>query len=656
MKIIVLAANELPEVAFSSYLKAITRLQKLMSDSLSLRDRYFSLIDEIVQATLKGKIRSKQQVYQMLMQGIDPGTGEIFEQCLNDRVNAVQSEINHPTDELKQAKATRSFRAMQTVQGEWERYQQENRVNKAINSAISAIANTDPDNRLIALLQEIDPNQSQPLNLEQIQQLAKSLEKPAVTVTNPETSEEIQQLSLGLTEGLKSWQKLPEHLVSWMYDQSRGKLGFEGVPGETGPWSLWASLLNSPFPKALFKTIALNQSIVEFAAKESLSTSAFVELAVILQGLQTGLVNWFDKLVYDSKAGAKLSISTFLTFAVIWSQLADGFNSSYRTKFANGCFQETLQILRTFAQQKYFPLYGGIFASFSGDYLRSALNYLDAPLKRVEGTQEKARILTLLGYSVGAVGQYEQAISFHQQALEIAQFAEDKFCEIANLNHLSRIYVAQKSYPEAINYSQRALILSRQTGDKLGEANALANFGYSEVLQAQQLERVEPEVYQTAINYLEQGLLLSERLGDAYGAGYALQQSKAFCCSSLGIAYIVLAQHLAAIPYLESGLQAAQISGDLYLQGLNLTYLAEANYSLQQIEKAIYFGSLGMYLLWQISSPQWRQVAGLLSIMQGQIGEAAFQSVWQKYRSQILPIIGVDGYDYIPRILAEYQG
>jgi hypothetical protein len=43
-------------------LKARPRLHKLMSDSLSLRDRYFALIDEIVQTTLKGKIRSKQQV------------------------------------------------------------------------------------------------------------------------------------------------------------------------------------------------------------------------------------------------------------------------------------------------------------------------------------------------------------------------------------------------------------------------------------------------------------------------------------------------------------------------------------------------------------------------------------------------------------------
>lgn len=620
--------------------------------SESARDRYFTLIDEIVQMTLKGNIRSKQQVYQMLAKEIAVGEGEIFERCLSDRMAAAQSEIDFPSDELKQAKATRSLRAMKTIEAEYSRYEVDNRVSAAIVAATNAIANAESNQQLTNLLHAIDPNQAQPLNLDQIQQLAKALQKQAES--DPEAKQNLQRLSFGLTEGLKSWQKLQEHLVSWMYDQNRS-IGFEGAPEQRGPWGLWANQVNSPFPKALFQTLALNQSVGELADKQHPELSGFVELAVILQCLQRGLVNWFDQLVYDSKITEKLSISTYLTFAFIWSQLASGFGSSSNNLFANGCFQVTLQILRNFSQRNYFPLYGGIFASFSGSALRSTLDYLDEPLRRVEGTQEKARILTLLGYSMGTVGRYKEAISFHEQALEIARRESDRTCEIANLNHISRIYVAQKNYPEAINYSQRALILSRQSGDRLGEANALANLGYSEVIQAQQLERAEAEVYESAINYLQQGLQLSERLGDNYGAGFALQQSKALCCSSLGIAHIVLSQPQVAINYLESGFEAAQRSGDLYLQGLNLTYLAEANYSLQQIEKAIYIGCLGMYLLEQIDSPQWRQTAGLVTILRGQVGNEGFRNILQKYRPQIIAVIGVDGYDYIPQLLEKYQ-
>jgi hypothetical protein len=98
-----------------------------------------------------------------------------------------------------------------------------------------------------------------------------------------------------------------------------------------------------------------------------------VELAIILQCLQRALATWFDKQVYDSKVSTKASISTYITFAVIWSQLASGFNNTTKSgeQLANACFQVTLQILRAFSQREYFPLYGGIFASFDGKALRA---------------------------------------------------------------------------------------------------------------------------------------------------------------------------------------------------------------------------------------------------------------------------------------------
>jgi tetratricopeptide (TPR) repeat protein len=200
---------------------------------------------------------------------------------------------------------------------------------------------------------------------------------------------------------------------------------------------------------------------------------------------------------------------------------------------------------------------------------------------------------------------------------------------------------------EAISYSQRALILSRQNGDRLGEANALANLGYSEVFQAQQMERVEPETYESAINYLQQGLQLSERLGD--------RQSQALCYSSLGIALLVVEQPEEALKNLEKGLEAAMISGDLYLQGINLAYIAEAYYGIKNFKKAIFAASLGMYYLERIASNQWRQSAGLLTILQGQLGAEAFIKVIQEHRSLLVPAIGVDGFDYIPELLEQYK-
>ncbi|HIK06004.1 MAG TPA: tetratricopeptide repeat protein [Trichormus sp. M33_DOE_039] len=610
-----------------------------MSDSLPLRDRYLALIDEIVQLTLQGKISSVEMVYQMLQKGILAGTGEIFELALSDRLNAMQTQVDSEADELKKAKANRSLRAIKTIQTQWQRYREQNKATEAIATASQQITTAAADERLAIFLRLTDPNLKYPLNTSQLQQLSKSLQQFA------QFNEDIAQISQGITRGLAAWQRLQEHLVSWMYEQNQA-LGFGGVPGETGPWATWAKKVNSELPQTLLRTLAIEQSVIPFAQQYSnLNLSDWVEIALILQYLQRGLVSWFDQQPYNIQAGSKLSISTFLTFAVIWSQLASGFQS--QAVYSNGASQIMLQILRTFAQRPYFPLYGGIFASFSGSYLRDALDYLDEPLRKVAMTQEKARILTLLGYSQRALGQYQRSIKFHEQALEIARNAGDRPCEIANLNHLSRTYVQEQNYPEAINHSQRALMLSRQAGDCTGEANALVNLGYSEVMQAQKLEQVEAETYEMAINYLEQGLKLSEKLGDI--------QSKALCLSSLGLAYLVIQESQNAIKYLEEGFKTAQISGDLYLQGRNLAYLAEAYYQIQNFEKAVYTGCLGMYFLEQIASREWRQPAGLLIILQGQIGVEAFQNLLQYHRPKMIAIIGVDGYDYLPKLLIQYQ-
>ncbi len=596
-----------------------------MSDSLFTR--YFQLIDHIVEITLEGKIRAKVQVYKMLLKEIEPGTGEIFERCLGERIEATRAQLE------TKVKATRILRALQTIEGEWKRYQQENQVNVTLTKASQEIINADPNQQLITLLQIIDPNQKQLLTPEQLQQLAQTLQQ--------QPQEDVQALGTGLIQGLKTFSAIEGDLISWIYE-TQSSLGFGGTPEQRSPWIFWAKKIDRPLPKELFTALGQNQPINEFSQKHSfLALADWVELAVILQYIQRGLVVWFDKQPYDAKVGKRLSTSTFLTFAGIWNALSLGFQTN-RPLFANGSFQITLQVLRTFAQREDFPLYGGIFASFSGEYLRYTLQYLDEPLGRFEATSEKARILTLLGYSQGTVGQYDRARSFHLQALEIARTTEDKACEVANLNHLSRIGVAQKQYSESINWSQRALILARQAGDKLGEANGLVNLGYSQVFLAQENGQ-ETEAYETAISYLEQGLALSERLYD--------RACQSLCYYSLGIAHTILNKPQSAIPYLEKGLQAALQGRDLYMQGLNLAYLAEALYGVNNVENAIYTGCLGMYLLYQIGAQEYRKPIRLMMILQGQVGKEKFTEVLEQYRRQIITMIGVDGYDYIPELL-----
>ncbi|MEL6495768.1 MAG: hypothetical protein AAFQ41_11705 [Cyanobacteria bacterium J06623_7] len=607
-----------------------------MSESLS--DRYFTFIDRIVELTLQGKISSVERVYKLLVEEVEPGTGEILERCLSQRIATAEAQLE------TKLKATRILRALKTIEKQWQRWLEENQVAAEIDETAQIIIEGDRDDYFLRTIDVLDPNLENPLNLDELSRLGQNLLRAAKAQDDAQIAQELQQIATGIDSGLKSFTALEDNLVSWMY----GGSNFSGFGAEKpNPWRIWAQKITSPLPKQLFQTLAQQQSATNFARiANNLELRAWIELAILLQYLQRGLVTWYDQQPYNAKFGRELSYSTLLTFASIWCELWQAFSNT-RPALADGCFLMMLQILRTFAQRPDFPLYSGVFASFSGDYLQDTLDYFDEPLKQVEGTEDKARILTLLGYSQRTAGAYDKAISFHQEALEIAIAADDYFCEVASLNHLSRTNVNLKNYSEAIKYSQRALIAARQVGDKLGEANASVNLGYARVFAARQLDSMAAEDYSEAVRYLEQGVELAQKLNDS--------QSQAFGHSSLGIAYVILEQPTSAIAALNQGVKLAQYSRDIYLQGLSYAYLAEAYYSIEDRVAAVTYGSLGMYLLERINSVEWRQVAGLLSILQGQIGLEEFNRILGQKRSQIIGSIGVDGYDYLPQLLEEYK-
>ncbi|MEM7772357.1 MAG: tetratricopeptide repeat protein [Cyanobacteria bacterium P01_A01_bin.37] len=612
-----------------------------------MRDRYLELIDHIIATTLKGQIRSKEQVYRMLKDGIEAGTGEIFERCLQERVDDIHHQLE-VDDELKQAKAERKQRALKTIQSEWTRWQHENQGNTALDELLHALIVAEPEDRLIQVLQTFDPNQGSVLSREQMTQLAQRLDQSASNPDEPIADvSSLMDLAAGLRQGLLIWDQLEGEVVGWIFDQRQRSLGFEGIPDQVGPWGSWAKRISHPGIQALFQDLAVHQSVTEQSLESPMSLADWVAMAMVLQRLNLGLIHWFDHQPYDMKAGKRLSIATYLSFTVVWSQLSNRFEELEQELLSEGCFQMALQALSQFAQQDYFPLYGGLFTALSDESFHVAIEYLDQPLREAPNTRIKARILTLLGYSQRALGDDELALDFHEDALEIAREAGDRPCEIANLNHLSRTYVMLEDYEEAIDNGQRALILARQTGDRLGEANALANIGVSEVLLAQEEEQIDEDRYERILGYVKRGLTISEQVGD--------RPSQALCVHSLGVAQVVLGQYHDAIISLERGLTIADAIGDLFFQGLNFSYLAEAYRGLDNIEQAIIHGCIGMYWLHQIESELWRQPAGVVSILQGQLGEESFREKLQIHRPQFLKQIGVDGFDFLLTLLSTYR-
>lgn len=602
----------------------------------SLAEQYRSLIDNIVEQTLKGNVRSKEQVRSQLESSVEPGTGEIFERTVASRITETEAQIE------TSLKASRILRALKTIESEWQKGQKDRQAADGIAIARKTLTQAEPSERPALFLSLIDPNQPNNLNRQQLKQLAQQLAQ-----ADGQGPKALSAWSEGIIAGLSNYERIEPNLVSWLYEPAGAAVGF-GSKAERGPWPLWQKA-SEGLPKLLFQSLAEEREI-EAITRTAVDISSWVNLAVLLQFMQRALVTWFDKQPYSAKAGKQLSYSTSLIFAAIWGRLAQGFRqagvSSYQA-LGDGSFQLMLQILRQFSQRDDFPIYGGVFASFSGDYLQDTLDYFSEPLTQVEGTQEKARILTLLGYSRQLLGKATEAKAFYEQALEIAQSSGDLACETADLCHLARNAILEQDYTQGIATSQRALILARQRGDRVGEANALVNLGYAQVLQARANDVADTAVYDSAIAYLDQGLALAVKQRDF--------QSQALAYNSLGIGYIMSDRPQKGLDTLTKGATAVKGSGNIYLQGLYTLYTAEAHHALKHAEEAVFYSALAMYLLDSIGSQDWRQAAGLASILEGQLGKESFQEILSKYQKQLTPIMSMEGFESLPKLLEKYR-
>jgi hypothetical protein len=629
-----------------------------MSDSLSdrptltTRDRYIIFVDRIILNIENGKLLSKEHVYRILSESLESGTGEIFERVLDEQTQVLEANLAAQTDEVKQAKANQKLRSLKILKDAWAQWQKNYQVQDAIALGLEKILNAKANARLSSLIEVIDPNHAPLFERQHIQLLAESLQQSAETLADDFQAFELRQFAIGLTRGLASYDRLESVLVTWLFE-SRQQIGFEPTKVK-GPWHSWSQQVTSPLLRDLFAGQANNQSAAAIAqVQRNIDVSAWVELALLLRDLQTGLVRWFDLQPYDAQAGHHMAGVTFVAFAMIWTELSNGFQHAQqlsardRKSLSKLCFRITLQIFRTFAQRENFPLYGGVFASFSGENFRETITYLDRPLKESENTQEKARILTVLGYSQAWTGDRERAKALHHEAVNLAREVGDRRCEIANLNHLSRMSLYEKDFNASASYAQRAVILARETGDRQGEANALANLGYSEVMNLRQMESVTAAEVEMPIAHLERGQKLSEKLNDL--------QNQALCWVGLGTAHVAIEQPRQAQIALEKGLALTLQIGDRDLQALCHAYLGESFYQLEQSELATFHACLGMYLLEQRQSRTWKQSAALILILQGKLGAESFFNLLQKLRSQLIAQIGIDGFDFLPDLIARYR-
>jgi tetratricopeptide (TPR) repeat protein len=177
-----------------------------------------------------------------------------------------------------------------------------------------------------------------------------------------------------------------------------------------------------------------------------------------------------------------------------------------------------------------------------------------------------------IGNAYQSLGEYQQAIDFHQQSLNIAREIGNRFGEGSALGGIGLAYQSLGQYQQAIEFEQQWLNIAREIGDRFGEGRSLGNIGlaYQSLGQCQQ-----------AIEFEQQWLNIAREIGDRFGEGSAL--------GNIGLAYQFLGQYQQAIEFHQQSLNIARDIGNRNGEGSALGNIGLAYQSLGQYQQAIEF-------------------------------------------------------------------
>ncbi|MFM7886366.1 MAG: tetratricopeptide repeat protein, partial [Pseudanabaena sp.] len=153
--------------------------------------------------------------------------------------------------------------------------------------------------------------------------------------------------------------------------------------------------------------------------------------------------------------------------------------------------------------------------------------------------------LNRLGNCYDSFGQYEKAIAYHQQSLEINEEIVDQQGVAASLCGLGNCYYYLRQYEKAISYHQQCHDISEEMRDRKGVAFSLGNLANCYDFLGQ---------HEKAIAHLQQTLEISKEIGDRQGV--------ASCLGNLGDSYNSLGQHEKAITYHQQSIEIKKEIGN----------------------------------------------------------------------------------------------
>jgi|GEM_PF-985057 tetratricopeptide (TPR) repeat protein len=178
--------------------------------------------------------------------------------------------------------------------------------------------------------------------------------------------------------------------------------------------------------------------------------------------------------------------------------------------------------------------------------------------------------LNPLGICCESLGEYEKAISYHQQSLEINKAIGNQHSISTSLSNLGLCYYYLGEYEKAISYHQQSLEIDNEIGKQSGIAASLGNLGSCYFALGE---------HEKAISYLEQSLEINKLIGNESNIAASL--------GNLGSFYKTLGEYEKAISYHQQSLKIDKAIGKQSGIARSFNNLGNCYSELAEYEKAI---------------------------------------------------------------------
>ncbi|WP_218079866.1 tetratricopeptide repeat protein [Anthocerotibacter panamensis] len=424
------------------------------------------------------------------------------------------------------------------------------------------------------------------------------------TTTEPGKFNSLDSLINGCTRGVVGASEIHQAILDWIYEPQGSRISFSLVES---PWAVWSRGLSHEVLKNLFAALAKGKLQEYVQVNLALfDAQLWLEFTLVLRYAELTLLQVFEQRVMSGREGDRLAAATYLTFVGIWSELSYALQAQ-DSFLAEPSYQVSLQVLRSFAQKSYFPLFGPVLVSLSGAALAEVLTL--QKVHAVEDSLEMAKIYNLLGCAFRYGGQFAEAVRHLERAVELAQRYGDTATEAACYANWGWTLTDWGRPREALVLAERALVLVRTVGYRPGEAYTLAALGHA-------LEGIHR--YSEAIDYLNRALTLARDLEDSLAQALSLL--------GLGLVYAATERYTEAVDTLAEARSTSVRSRDLAVVGQVCLALANAHKALHNYSLAISEGVQALLVLHRIQSPRWRGAGGLLVVLRGQMGEEQFET------------------------------